>query len=231
MNFVLLHGCYQGGWIWQRVAAALRRNGHHALHPSLDGCGERRGAMRPGITLDSQAAEVADLLLYEDLERVVLAGTSTGGTVAARVVEPVPERIARLAFVEAVVLRPGENLCGVTAWRPPPAAGGPAFESPVPRETGHLVGLSAADVAWAAQRVTPHPLAPLATPVDLRQFWSRHWEVDVLRGRRSKTPPEAHQRRTADLLRGTWRELDADHFPMLTHPDEVAGFLLRGKRT
>jgi hypothetical protein len=27
-TFVLVHGSYQGGWIWQRVANRLRAGGH-----------------------------------------------------------------------------------------------------------------------------------------------------------------------------------------------------------
>ena len=61
-NIILLHGAYQGGWIWQRVSAVLRAGGHNVFAPTLDGCGERRHALRPGIDTESQAAEVAAML-------------------------------------------------------------------------------------------------------------------------------------------------------------------------
>ncbi|HTT81576.1 MAG TPA: alpha/beta fold hydrolase, partial [Stellaceae bacterium] len=80
-NFVLLHGSYQGGWIWQRVADRLRAQGHRVYAPSLDGCGERKVHVRPGITVESQADEIAQLLFYEDLTDVALVGTSSGGMV------------------------------------------------------------------------------------------------------------------------------------------------------
>jgi len=38
----------------------------------------RRHALRPGIDTESQAAEVAELLFFEDLTDIVLAGTSCG---------------------------------------------------------------------------------------------------------------------------------------------------------
>ena len=37
-NFVLIHGSYQGGWIWQRFADRLRAQGHAAFAPTMPGC-------------------------------------------------------------------------------------------------------------------------------------------------------------------------------------------------
>ena len=86
-TFVLIHGAYQGGWIWQPTAARLRAAGHLVYAPSLDGCGERRHSLRPGITTAAHATEVADLLFYNDLRDVTLAGTSAGGMVICRTAE------------------------------------------------------------------------------------------------------------------------------------------------
>jgi hypothetical protein len=35
-----------------------------------------------------------------------------------------------------------------------------------------------------------------------------------------------HQQRTADKLGGSYAEIDAGHYPMLSHPDEIAQYLL-----
>jgi len=61
-TFVLIHGSYQGGWIWQPVANRLRATGHAVYAPSLDGCAERKHSLRPGITTETHAAEIGDLL-------------------------------------------------------------------------------------------------------------------------------------------------------------------------
>ena len=79
-TFVLIHGSYQGGWIWKPVAAWLRALGHEVYAPTLDGCAERAEQVRPDITTESQADEVAQLLFYEDLNDVVLVGTSSALT-------------------------------------------------------------------------------------------------------------------------------------------------------
>ena len=44
-NIVLLHGAYQGGWIWQNVVPHLRAAGHNVFAPTLDGCAERRATL------------------------------------------------------------------------------------------------------------------------------------------------------------------------------------------
>ena len=80
-TYVLIHGAYQGGWIWKPVATRLRAAGHLVYAPSLDGCADRRHSIRPGITITTHAQEVAQLLHYDDLREVVLAGTSAGGMV------------------------------------------------------------------------------------------------------------------------------------------------------
>ena len=69
-TYVLLHGAYQGGWIWQRVTPHLRAAGHSVFTPTLDGCAERRQALRPGIDTESQAEEVSKMLFFEDLRDI-----------------------------------------------------------------------------------------------------------------------------------------------------------------
>src|ERR1700733_13577464 len=109
-TFVLIHGSYQGGWIWKPVAQKLRAAGHEVYAPTLDGCGERAEQVRAGITTETQADEVADLLFYEDLQEVVLVGTSSGGMVVCRVAELMRERVKRLVFVDALALLSGEKI-------------------------------------------------------------------------------------------------------------------------
>src|SRR5215813_11695392 len=108
-TYVLLHGAYQGGWIWKPVATRLREAGHQVQVPTLEGCGERHDQIRAGITVGTHAREVAQLLFYEDLTDVILVGTSAGGMVMEKTAEMARDRIARLAFVDALALMPGET--------------------------------------------------------------------------------------------------------------------------
>ncbi|HXO90198.1 MAG TPA: alpha/beta hydrolase [Stellaceae bacterium] len=226
-NFVLIHGANQGGWIWQPTATRLRAAGHLVHTPSLDGCAERRHSLRPGITTATHATEIAELMFYEDLRDVVLAGTSAGGMVLCRAAELARERIARLVFVDALALFDGERIGQIvnrTTTRVTTAlAVGPSRED---AESRMFAALDPALREWALARYTPHPIAAMEEPVELKSFWSQTWPTTVIRCRRSANPPEAHQRRTAEKLNGKYLELDAGHYPMLTDPDALAPLLM-----
>ena len=167
-TYVLLHGAYQGGWIWQRVTPHLRAAGHTVFAPTLDGCAERRHALRPGIDTESQAAEVSELLFFEDLHDIVLVGTSCGGMVAARVAENSRDRIGRIVFADALALFDGE---AIGRHREAPDRGHHRRSAPArSREDAAnrmFVSLTGPTKEWALARYTPHPVAAMAAPVKL----------------------------------------------------------------
>ncbi|HSF06285.1 MAG TPA: alpha/beta hydrolase [Methylomirabilota bacterium] len=227
-TFVLIHGAYQGGWIWKPVATRLRAAGHLVYAPSLDGCGERHHAVRPGITVGTHAREVAQLLVSEDLTDVVLVGTSGGGMVVVKAAELARDRIARLVFVDALALLPGERVDQivkrVAANETNAITTGPTkadAESRLFRDLDDRTRL------WALARITPHPVAALEAPMEPTSFWEQTWAATVIRCRRATNPPESHQRRTAERLEATWHEMDTGHYPMLSEPEALTRLLLK----
>ena len=95
-DFVLIHGAYQGGWIWKLVSERLRAKGHNVLAPTLDGCAERAEGLRPGITTETHGARDRQPALLPGPARMsVLVGTSSGGMVMACAAEKARERVAR----------------------------------------------------------------------------------------------------------------------------------------
>ena len=225
-TYLLIHGAYQGGWIWRLVVERLRAAGQVVLAPTLDGCAERRHALRPGITNSTHADEVAQLMFYEDLRDVVLVGTSAGGMVISRAAETAAERIGRLVFVDALALLPGERIADIVK-RPAPmkteVATGP---TPADAQARMFADLEPDLRAWALARYTLHPVAAMDAPMELKDFWERRWQATVIRCRRAANPPEAHQLRTAERLQASYFELDTSHYPMLSEPDELTRLLL-----
>jgi len=225
-TYVLIHGAYQGGWIWKPVATRLRAGGHLVFTPTLDGCGERKHTIRPGITVTTHAQEVAQHLFYEDLKDVVLVGTSSGGMVVCKAAELARDRIGRVAFVDALALLPGEKVSDIVKGRGP-------------RETTDIAsGPTAADAqnrlfadldpelrAWALARYTLHPIGAIDAPMDPTTFWDQKWSATVIRCLRAANPPEAHQRRTAERLNAPYHELDTGHYPMLSEPEKLTRLL------
>ena len=109
-DFVLIHGAYQGGWIWKFVSERLRDAGHNVLAPTLDGCAERAMCLREGITTETHGEEIARFVYFHDLSNVVLASTSTGGMVMAKAAEIARERVGRIVFLDALALLDGEKI-------------------------------------------------------------------------------------------------------------------------
>lgn len=225
-TFVLVHGAYQGGWIWQRITARLRDKGHTTYAPTLDGCAERKGALRPGITTQTHGQEIADLLFYEDLKDVVLVGSSSGGMVMAAAAERAPERISRLVFADALALLDGEKIRDIVT-RPASVETDLAVGPDRADAAGRLLaGLDDATRQWAADRMTLHPRAVFYEPVQLPRFWDMPWKASVLYCSGAPNPGEAHIRRTCDRLKGSWHVIETDHYPMLSTPDQLARIIL-----
>ena len=227
-TFVLIHGAYQGGWIWKLVAERLRKAGHEVHAPTLEGCAERTPALRPGITTETHGEEIAKYMHFHDLKDVVIAGTSSGGMVMAKAAELVPDRIARVVFADALALFDGEKIRDIVK-RPAPintdVALGPNRED--------AYGRLLADVEeglrnWAADRMALHPIATFTQPVKLPKFWSMPWKASVLYCSRAPNPGEAHIRRAADTLKARWHVIDTGHYPMLSTPDQLTKIIAEG---
>ena len=226
-TFVLVHGAYQGGWIWKPVVTRLRAAGHVAYAPTLDGCAEKGHQVRPGITVTTHAQEIADFLFFEDLRDIVLAGTSAGGMVIVKAAEQARARIARLVFVDALALLPGERVDAIVK-RPAPNKVGDVTTGPshADAENRMFKDLEPSVRAWALERITQHPVAALEAPMVATTFWDQKWSASVIRCTQAVNPPETHQRRTAEKLGGSYQELNTGHYPMLSAPDELTKLLL-----
>jgi pimeloyl-ACP methyl ester carboxylesterase len=224
-TLMLIHGAYQGGWIWKPLATRLREAGHLVFAPSLDGCAERASQQRPDITIESQAQELAAFLEFEDLHDVVLVATSVGGMVTLRVAELQRERVSRLVLIDALALLDGERIADVVTpvWtvNTETAVG----VSPEARQE-LLADLAPATATWAADRFGLHPIGVFSEAVVLDTFWDQTWDVSVISCRAAHNPGEAHQRRCAQKLNASWHEMDAGHYPMLSDPAELMDLVL-----
>ena len=227
-TYVLVHGAFQGGWTWKPTANLLREAGHIVYTPTLDGCGERRHQIRPGITVSTQAREIADLLYYDDLQKVVLVGTSTGGLVACKIAELSRDRISRLVFVDALAPQPGEKVSDIVVpWVSTAMVTTDLTRGPTSDDANNrlFTDLEPKMKEWAIARYTMQPIEASDAPGELDAFWEQSWHATVIRCRLSLNPSEAHQRRTADKLKADWYELEAGHYPMLSHPEELGQLL------
>ncbi|MGW4895400.1 alpha/beta fold hydrolase [Kitasatospora sp. NPDC004240] len=173
--YVLVHGAWHNGRVWDRVTPLLTRAGHRVFAPSLTGHGDREHLLGPEVGLDTHVADVVALLLGEDLTDVVLVGHSYAGMVISAVADQVPDRIAALVYVDAMVPVDGESVLDVlpptrhllelaadsdTPWRIPPLPEGPA-------PTGLFGVTDPADAAWLRTLLSDESALCFQQPVRL----------------------------------------------------------------
>jgi pimeloyl-ACP methyl ester carboxylesterase len=106
--FVLCHGAWSGGWYWQPIRDLLSSGGHKVFTPTLTGLGERAHLASPEVDLETWITDIVNVVLYEELHGVVLAGHSFGGMVITGVADRIPDRISHLVYVDAVVPEDGQ---------------------------------------------------------------------------------------------------------------------------
>ena len=238
-TFVLIHGTWHGGWAWQDVVRHLSRRGHIAHTPTLAGHG--CGAMPRGITHEDCVDSVVACIRHCNLENVVLVGHSFGGTVVQRVAERVPERIVRLVFVNALILKDGERVFDIlpevfldslapkNGMHQPPLISESSIEVlvPPPWETWRDNFIQDAPESLARstwELLSPEPSQVNLDNIDLKFFYLLDIPKSFIFCRQDKAMPPRYfhpgmssRLRTCKLL-----EMDGSHEVMFTRPAELA---------
>ena len=109
-TFVLVTGQHCGAWSWKKVIPLLRAAGHDVYATTATGLGDRVHLASASIDLDTHITDVVNVLEFEGLTEVTLVGWSYGGMIITGVAERVPERLAQLVYLDALVPMHGQNL-------------------------------------------------------------------------------------------------------------------------
>ena len=242
MIYVLIHPAWLGGWCWSKVVPLLRAEGHGVHAPTLTGLGERVHLSNPDISLATHIEDVVNALEFENLQRVILVGTSSGGMVITGVADRVPERLARVVYLDAFVpehnqslvdLLPADRRRAMEEFVKAEGQGWllPRFATPPwERIVREMWGVTSDDdVSWMLARLRPTPFRHFSDPV--RRLNPAAAKVDRVYIRCQQFQPGKHVfDRHAAMARQTlgWRclELETPHLPYITHPAELAKVLL-----
>ena len=167
-TIVIVHGAFGGGWEWREVAALLRARGHDVFTPSLTGFGERVHLATPETSLETHIQDILNLLRYEDLHQVTLTCQSYGGMVVTGVADRMPERLAHLVYLNALVPEDGQSVFDLT----PPAFRQPFEEAARTAGEGWRIPVPAFEddpqiAAFARGRYVATPLRPFTEPIRL----------------------------------------------------------------
>ncbi len=112
----MVPGGWHGGWVFDAVAAELRRAGHQVEAVTLAGL-EPDGpadADRPP-NLDTHIDQVAAIVDGSAVEPLALCGHSYGGMVIAGVADRLGHRLDQLVFIDAYVPEDGDSCWSLTS--------------------------------------------------------------------------------------------------------------------
>ena len=171
-TFVLVHGSWGSGSDYAQVVRILRRHGHRVFNPSLSGVGDRSHLAYMDITLETHILDVVNLICWEDLSDIVLAGHSYGGMVITGAADRVPERIASIVYLDAFLPEDGQALTDIGVSPEVDrlfleARGRGEHLLPFPAEFIQPFQISKEDL-W---RYTPQPVATSVDPIHLTGAW------------------------------------------------------------
>jgi len=237
-TFVLVHGTWHGGWVWQDVANRLRAAGHRVYTPTCTGCGEREHLSSPSVGLETHITDIVNVLRFEELHDVILVGHSFAGLTITGVADRLRDKVRRVVFFDALVPRPG-RMSGVVRdpntgefpdwWRQRQAKFLDGYRMVLWEDypVEMLVPPERTDIVDKLQRlITTHP--------------SRQWtdELTLQNGGWAGLDPAfihctgQSYRMSSDQMIGpargpewTFLELNVPRDGMLTHPDTVSAVL------
>jgi pimeloyl-ACP methyl ester carboxylesterase len=234
-TFVLVPGAWMGGWCWQKLLPYLRIEPHQVSTPTLTGLGEREHLATPDTDLKTHIQDVVNKILYEDIWDVILVGHSYAGMVVTGVADRIPDRLAWLVYLDAMVPRNGQSFfddwssAGQAAVKEEAHIYGDGWRWPIPDDLdtfSSLAGMTEEDKTWFFSKAVPQPLKTLSQPLQLtnpaRDKISRTYILCT--AERTEFPDFVEHART-DPNWGFY-ELPTGHWPMISMPQELANLLL-----
>ena len=222
---VLVHGGFHGAWCWDEVRPRLTAPTHAV---DLPGRGSRPAAGRRVTVADCVDAVLEDADAA-GFDRFALVGHSMGGLTITETANRAPDRVARLVYVAALALAPGQTIFGLFAGDAAPVVEDPTGVQTPPDEVT-VRAMFAGDVPVDTfhgqyQQLVPEPIGLF---LDTVTGYDSGVPATYVRCTRDATVDAAR----VDEMLGNLRpdevvDLDADHDVMLSQPGLLADQLNR----
>lgn len=209
----------------------LNALGHTATTPTQRGLGERADELTMTITLSDFTDDLVEHIIETDQRDVILVGHSFGGNAISGAADRIPERIARLVYLDAMVLNSGEAPFD----RLPAALAEERLQ--LARETSGGISLPAPPATsfgvldknegdWLEQRLTPHPVSTYTSKLELDNPLANGIDATYVFCTDPVYEPLESTRERVRQLGWPIREIAAGHNAMVTEPALLTGLLL-----
>ena len=219
--FVLIHGAFHGSWCWDKVIPLLEKAGHRTIAPDLPGHGKNKKTATEEITLQSYVDCVIEVLDRQP-EPVILVGHSMGGMVISQAAEYRPDKIKKLVYVCAFLLRDGESLRS--------RGGGHHDPLNAPYEVfkdTFYADCSDEVVKRARALLVPEPGTIAGTPIHItEENYGRLLRVYIECLRDNAIKPSVQKQMYTDMTCERVITMDTSHVPLLSAPEELAKNLI-----
>jgi pimeloyl-ACP methyl ester carboxylesterase len=229
--FVLVHGAFHGSWCWTEVQGYLSEFGADSLAVDLPGrAGDGRSP--DSLTLDSYVDSVVAVL--EEIENPVrLVGHGMSGLIIGQVAEAVPDKVASLVYLTALLLNDGESAVDV-ATRDSESRLIPSVslnpEGTVDTEAVHKLfyGDCRPEVSRrAARQLVAEPIAPSMGQAHLSgERWGSVPRTHIVYSQDRAISAGSQRQMIDDVGVDQVVEMDTSHSPFLSQPDKLAAVLM-----
>ena len=235
-HYILLHGAWEESRMWDDVSPILQQNGHTVTAIDLPGHGANK---HPNslVTTSSYIQAVVDVITQLD-HQVILVGHSMNGALISHVAEQIPEKIKRLIYVTAFLLKDGGSV--LEAMQNDPAGGAlpevvfsedQAYAT-LPEPALRRIGFHDIEES-AIQRFLPLMAEWQATEPFMAKL--------VLSDKNFGSVPKTYIRTgmdkmvspaLQDTMIGNWEvesvlDLESGHFPAFSQPEKLAELMLQ----
>ena len=231
-HFLLIHGAWHGGWVWNEISEILRYQRYSVSTPTLTGLGEKKHLLSSKITIETFIEDVVNHIIFENLNNIILVGHSFAGSVISGVADRLKDRIQKLIYFDAMILTDGQKPFDIT----PKETVEQRIE--LAKKFGNNISIPApsADAFGVfdikkslllEEKLTPHPLSAFQSKLVLKNEVGNGIPLSYIFCTKPVYKSLESSREVVHKMKWPIFELNAGHDAMLTHPKETLNLLMK----
>ena len=231
-HFLLIHGAWHGGWVWNEISEILRYQRYSVSTPTLTGLGEKKHLLSSKITIDTFIEDVVNHIIFENLNNIILVGHSFAGSVISGVADKLKDRIQKLIYFDAVILKDGQKPFDIA----PKELVKQRIELAKRFGNGISIPAPSADAFGVfdvkkslllEEKLTPHPLSTYQSKLTIKNEIGNGIPLFYIFCNDPVYKSLESSRKVVRKLKWPIFELNAGHDAMLTHPKETLNLLMK----
>lgn len=231
-HFLLIHGAWHGGWVWNEISEILRYQRYSVSTPTLTGLGEKKHLLSSKITIETFIEDVVNHIIFENLNNIILVGHSFAGSVISGVADRLKDRIQKLIYFDAMILIDGQKPFDITPKETVEQRielakkFGNNISIPVPSADAFGV-FDIKKSLLLEEKLTPHPLSAFQSKLILKNEVGNGIPLSYIFCTKPVYKSLESSREVVRKMKWPIFELNAGHDAMLTHPKETLNLLMK----